>query len=76
MLNPNKIGDEEEEDEPDEHLLREGEATLRRLVGATVGKRAAGKGTDIWIVFTGVTKDTTRSERSALFHDTVAGLKG
>jgi hypothetical protein len=41
----------------------------------TVEKRVACKGTDIWIVFTGVTK-YTRSEQSALLHDKVVGLKG
>jgi hypothetical protein len=44
MLNLNKIGDEEEEDAPDAHLLREAEATLRRLVGADCGEEGRMQG--------------------------------
>jgi hypothetical protein len=70
-----KDSDDEEEDEPDEHLLGEAKVTLRRPVGAIVEKRAASEETTTWTVVTGVTKDT-RIEWSALFHAKVVGPKG
>jgi hypothetical protein len=60
---------------PDEHLLSEAEATLRRLVGATVEKTAAGEETVVWTIVPALTIGT-RKERSTYFREKGVGLKG
>jgi hypothetical protein len=67
--------DDEEEDGPDEHLLNDAEATLRRLVGATVEKMAAGEDTGVRTVVPTVTTNT-RKEGSTDFRDKGVGLNG
>jgi hypothetical protein len=78
---PHGVLDSDEEDRdgdgdgPDEHLLSEAEATLRRLVGAIVEKTAAGEETVVWTFVPAVTTDT-RKERSTDFREKGVGLKG
>jgi hypothetical protein len=66
--------DDEGEDGPDEHLLSEAEATLRRVLGANVEKMAAGEENVVWTNVHVVTTNT-RKERSTNFARRESALK-